>query len=245
MLGRTLSDELKKKAGDTLQIEGEDFTVIGVYESGNMVENRAATVPLHDLQEIMDRIGQVTELQIALRKDLPDLQAAMSRLRKEIEGLQNEKGASLGLMALPTEQYVTSDNQMRLAHAMAWVTSGIALIVGSIGVLNTMIVSVLERTQEIGILRAIGWRKSRIVRMILAESFSLSIVGAILGTALAALLMFVLTQFSGAQGLVRGEITPRVIAIGFTMAVLVAFVGGTYPALRGAALPPTEALRYE
>ena len=128
---------------------------------------------------------------------------------------------------------------------MAWVTSVIALIVGSIGMLNTMIVSVLERTQEIGILRAIGWRRGRIVRMILAESFSLSLIGAAVGTCLAAALIFALTQFPAAAGFVRGQVTPGVVLIGILMSLLVGFVGGAYPALRGASLPPTEALRYE
>ena len=78
---------------------------------------------------------------------------------------------------------------------MAWITSAIALIVGSIGMLNTMIVSVLERTQEIGILRAIGWRKSRIMKMILVESFTLSFSGAVFGILLAFVLLRALAGF--------------------------------------------------
>ena len=65
---------------------------------------------------------------------------------------------------------------------MSWITSAIAIIIGAVGMLNTMIMSVSERTREIGILRAIGWRKRRIVRMILVESVLLSLSGGLIGT---------------------------------------------------------------
>jgi putative ABC transport system permease protein len=128
---------------------------------------------------------------------------------------------------------------------MAWITSAIALAIGSVGMLNTMVMSVLERTQEIGILRAIGWRKKRIVQMILCESFLLSLVGAVAGVLLAMLLTRTLASFSPVQAYVRSDLSPVVIAIGFALAGLVSLAGGAYPAIRGANLPPTEALRYE
>ena len=177
MLGKALAKELDKKLGDEVQVEEKNFKVVGIFESGNMVENSSAIVSLHDLQDLMERDGQVTQLNISLAKDLPDRKAAMLALREQIETLKDADGNKFGLKAQETDDFVRNNTQLRLAHAMAWVTSAIALIVGSIGMLNTMIVSVLERTQEIGILRAIGWKKRRIVRMIMIESFTLSFVG--------------------------------------------------------------------
>ena len=66
---------------------------------------------------------------------------------------------------------------------MAWVTSAVALVIGAVGMLNTMVMSVFERTREIGILRAIGWGRWRVVRMILMESILLSLTGGMVGTA--------------------------------------------------------------
>ncbi len=245
MLGKELANRLKKTIGDEVQIESEEFKVVGITSSATMLDNNAAVISLRDLQEMMERSGQVSEFQVALAKDLPNKKAVIVSVRDAIEKLKDDEGVPLGLVAQETEEFINSDNQIRVAHAMAWTTSAIALIVGSIGMLNTMIVSVLERTQEIGILRAIGWRKSRIMRMILAESFSLSFLGCVLGTLLAALLIRVLLQFPTAKMLVRGDITPEVMIIGLVMSVLVGLVGGAYPALRGASLPPTEALHYE
>ena len=208
LLGTALASVLQKKVGDEVEIESSKFKVIGIYESGSMVDNNAAVVSLADLQALMQRKGQVSEFDIAMRKDIADRNAAMLKLRDEIENLKTDDGKKLGLAAQATDDFVKSDNQIRLAHAMAWVTSAIALIVGSIGMLNTMIVSVLERTQEIGILRAIGWRKSRIMKMILVESFTLSFTGAVFGILLAFVLIRVLGRLSGRPGFCAAAISP-------------------------------------
>jgi putative ABC transport system permease protein len=128
---------------------------------------------------------------------------------------------------------------------MAWSTSAIALIVGGIGMLNTMIVSVFERTHEIGVLRAIGWRTSRIVRMILLESGLLSVVGAVIGVGLALLFTYFLSRAPATSGLVDARLSPTVILQGFVLALLIGMVGAVYPAFRAARLLPTVALRGE
>ena len=245
MLGEKLAKELRKKVGDSLDIEGSTFKVVSIYESANMLDNASAVIPLTDLQKLMDRPDQVTEFQVAVASPAEQRKAVVEDLRKEIESLRDANGKVLGLSALPTEEYINKNTEIKLIDAMAWMTSAIALLIGSVGMLNTMVMSVMERTQEIGILRAIGWRKARIVQMILSEAFLLSVFGAIVGILFAVTLTGTLATFSPAGSYLRSEISPTVICAGLALAGLVAIVGGAYPAIRGASLPPTEALRCE
>jgi putative ABC transport system permease protein len=247
MVGKSLSQSLGKKVGDSLQLEQETFKVVGVFDASNVLDNGQAIVFLADLQKVLDRPAQVTGFQIVLAKELPDkedTQKTVTRLREQIRDLKDESGSKF-LSALPTKDFVSSDMQIRLAGAMAWGTSLIALVIGTIGILNTMVMSVLERTREIGILRAIGWRKSRVMGMILLESLLLSMLGWVMGVAGAFVLTVLLAEHPRAKNFVRYEISPTVIAVGFVVSLLVALVGGAYPAFRGANLKPTEALHYE
>ena len=245
VLGSALANNLKKHVGDVLEIESHKFSVVGIFESENVFENGAALVLLGSMQKLLDRGDQVTEFHVALQNDLADKHAAVESLKRQIEDLRDEQGKRVGLAALATDEFVRGNFEIRMAHAMAWTTSTIALVIGAIGMLNTMIMSVLERTQEIGVLRAIGWRRRSVVRMILVEALVICLAGTLAGTLGALGLIRVVSQFPSAQGFLRGDVSMDVVATGFLLSLAMALVGGTYPALRGASLSPVEALRYE
>ena len=210
-----------------------------------MLENRCIVAHLAELQQLMDRVGQVSEFEIVLKPGSLEIRRPWIAPRRKSPTCAAPMASPTISGALTTEQFVDNDNSIKLAGAMAWMTSAIALVIGAIGMLNTMIMSVLERTQEIGILRAIGWRKARVMRMILGESFALSLGGAVVGTCLAVFLTRFVSHLPAAEGLVRPDVSPRVIVTGFLLSLLLGLVGGAYPAIRGASLAPTEALRYE
>ncbi len=244
MLGTILARNLGKHAGEKLEIANGSFEIVGIYESFNPLENGSAVMLISSLQILMDRPNQVTGFQVVL-DDAPDKRASIERVRHDINALRSPQGRPWGIAATPTRDYVRGTSQIRMAEAMAWMTSIIALIIGIVGVLNTMIMSVFERTREIGILRAIGWRKSRVVRLILYESLLLSVVGAVAGIGSAVLLTYALTWWPMVNGLIRGDVAPAVMIQGFFIALAVGLLGGAYPAYRGAHLLPTEALRHE
>jgi putative ABC transport system permease protein len=242
MLGKTLARNMGKTTGDTIKLPYDDekqaFPVVGVYESYQFEDN-SVIILLDELQKYagLQDPPMVGGFQVSVNN--PSDREGLDRICQQIEGLGKR------LSAKPTLEYVHSTTQLRIANGMAWITSVIALIIGVIGILNTMIMSVFERTREIGVLRAMGWRKLRVVRMILAESVLLSIVGAGIGILGALAATHILTQVPPVNGYIRADVAPFVMFEGILIALAVGLIGGAYPAFRGAQLLPTEAIRHE
>jgi putative ABC transport system permease protein len=118
--------------------------------------------------------------------------------------------------------------------------AGVSLLVGGIGIMNIMLVSVTERTREIGIRMAIGGRKKDILLQFLSESAILSLLGGLMGISLAILVCNLLPKAG-----IPASIDPMIVSISAIFAALVGVVFGYYPALKAARLYPIEALRYE
>jgi putative ABC transport system permease protein len=112
-----------------------------------------------------------------------------------------------------------------------------------VGMMNTMAMTVFERRGEIASLRAMGWKQWRVARLILSESFFLSIVGALLGIALGIGVTILLTYWRRTSGLVQGDISLWAIGEGFAVAILIATLGAAVPAARCMRLPIAETLR--
>jgi putative ABC transport system permease protein len=236
LLGRVLALNLDKKAGDPLEVSGESFRVAGIFESDSLFENGALIVPLSTLQKMMGREGQATGLVIAAKSsDRDDIEALRKRIEKAIPGVA----------ATPARDYVTADTQMRLARAMSWTTAVVAMILGAVSMLNTMLMSVFERTREIGLLRAVGWRRRRVLVLVLGEALAIAMAGTVLGGVLAALGLRALTMSPTARGFIDPNVPPEVLGVALIMGVGLSLLGGLYPAARAAALEPTEALRHE
>jgi putative ABC transport system permease protein len=236
MLGRVLALTLDKKAGDSVTIAGEPFQVVGIFESDSWFENGSLTMPLATLQSMMGRENQVTGFLIEAKSS--DARSIDS-LRKRIES------TIAGVAATPARDHVMGDTQIRLSRAMAWTTAAVALVLGSVGMLNTMLMSIFERTREIGILRAVGWRRRRVLALVLGEALVIALIGTTLGAVLAVVGLRVLTLAPTARGFIDPNLPPEVLLIALVMGVGLSLLGGLYPAARAAALEPTEALRYE
>jgi putative ABC transport system permease protein len=236
MLGRVLALNLGKKVGDKLDVAGEPFRVIGIYESDSLFESGALVVPLATLQRMMGRENLVTGFVIQGRSSDPD---AVATLRNRIEA------EIPGVAATPGRDQVQRDVQMRLARVMAWATTALALLLGSVGMLNTMIMAVFERTWEIGILRALGWRRTRVLGLILGEALVLGLLGAAMGMLLAVLGLRAILLAPTARGFIDPNLPPAVLLLGLVLGLLLSVLGGLYPAIRASSLDPGEALRHE
>jgi putative ABC transport system permease protein len=241
MLGEVLAENLGKKAGDVMDIQGSPFQVVGVFRGGSALEAAAAIMPLGQLQKLSDLGGKVTAFHVRLRKPSgaePDEQR-IQQARAAIEA------ALPGLKAVPARVRARNNQLVVLARSTAWGTSLIALFIGALGIANTMAMSVFERTREIGVLRALGWKRSRVMKLILIEAAVLGLAGGCLGVVGGWLALRILAALPATASFVTSSIPLRHCVEALGIAVVVGLLAGFLPAHRGAQLSPVEALRYE
>ena len=234
IMGKLLSESLNRKVGDEVDIEADLFEIVGLFESGSMYEDGLVITNLYELQELMMREGQVTFFEVQVKS--PTL---IPTVKESIEA------AFPSLASLEEREAARGDFGLRLIRSLSWAVSSIALLVGVIGTMNTMFMSVFERTREIGILRAIGWKRGRVLRMILGESLLLSFLGGGLGCLLGVLTVEVIVIFPQNQGFIYGQYNPTVFCQAMAVALTLGVAGGLYPAYRASRLSPLEAIRYE
>jgi putative ABC transport system permease protein len=132
-----------------------------------------------------------------------------------------------------------------LAHAAAWGTSSVALLIGILGIANTMAMSVFERTREIGILRALGWKRWRVLLLIQSEAAVLGFAGGILGIAVGSGALCALALLPQTASIASASLPPLLLVEALGIALLAGLVAGAIPAWRGAGLSPVEALRHD
>ena len=231
--------------GKALQLNGQSFDVVGVYAprltgadaQGSFIDN--IIILPYTARRVMG--GEAMESFIVKAKDGESVQEATSRIQGFLKGLVDESAGGF---------WVDSDNQWQqsMNEQMAMISlvlggiAAISLLVGGIGIMNIMLVTVTERTREIGIRRAIGAQRSSIVTQFLIEAAMLCGIGGIIGILIGTLgcyvagnLLFKMTIYPSAS------VTAG--ALGFS--VLLGLIFGSYPAIKASKLQPVEALRAE
>ncbi len=244
LVGNALAQTLGKQAGEKIEIEGRPFEIVGVYLAENPFDANSLVTSLAEVQALMERSGVVSEFQVSVAPSVNN-DTELDKLCRTIEALADDKQVALGLKAQPTHRFVGTATEARLGGAMAWGTTVLVVVLSLLAMLNTMLMSVVERTKEIGILRAIGWRRTRIMRLILGESFALSLGGAILGALAAWLLVQGLSHWHRTSLFVPPGLSWPALCLGMGAAICTGIVGAVYPALYAASVPPVESLRHE
>jgi len=234
LLGRIMSISLNRTVGDTIELSGKRFKIVGIFETGVSWEELGGVVSLRDAQDIVGKPRKVTMLGVNVFD--ADQSVEISKLiNTHFPTIQADLNADF-LEQLPEMQYT---------DLMMSAITILAIFVGGLAVLNTMLMAVIERTREIGVLRALGWSQFRIIQMVLSEAGLLGIFGGISGIGIAFGLTWLMREMPGIGLALNPNWSLSIFGRGLFIAVTLGLFGGFIPAIRATRLQPTEALRYE
>ncbi len=239
------------RVGDEVIIKGRRFTVSGVLRSlGNRQDDSMVIMDINDYRGVT---GQREGAPIAMAKVAPgfevadvvdNITASLEETRKRRVG---EESASFSVLASDTVSDMV-DNILGMLQMAVFAFASIAIVVGGIGIMNTMFTSVKERTREIGILKAVGAKRNHITLIFLFESGIIGLIGGaggvILGIGLSKGVEFVLSQ--NAQFVyLQAHVSPALIIFGLLFSFFIGCISGYFPARGASKLEPVDALRYE
>jgi putative ABC transport system permease protein len=246
VIGPTVVENLfpaSSPIGQSIQIDGANFQVIGVTKSkgasGAVNQDDIAIAPISTVQDQLTGYGPLSSITVQA-KSQEKLNAAEAEVSSILQGQLGTTAANPGFNIINQGSILeASSSTSSVFTTLLGEVAAISLLVGGIGVMNIMLVSVTERTREIGIRKAIGARHSDILGQFLTEAVMVSILGGAIGV----LVGVVGSQFeiAGVQPVIAGYS----IFLAFGAAVATGLFFGTYPASRAAGLRPIEALRYE
>lgn len=234
VLGQTAAKGMNKKVGDPIQMEAAELTVVGIVNGGALVEDGSLMLSLPLFQDISGNNDKINIIDIRVKPG--STEAQIKSLCNDINKLVPE------VHAVSVSDHLTDSQAYKMVEAMSWGTSLLALLVGVLGVMNTMLMTVFERTHEICVLLALGWKRSRIVKMVLLESALLGLLGGLAGVAIGLVGVKLMTKAPAIRGLLEPDLSANLMLTSVFISILVGVVSGLYPAWRSSRLSPSRAL---
>jgi putative ABC transport system permease protein len=247
VLGADLAQEYGVVAGGTVEIHGRPFTVLGTYLPTLASPDTDATVPLATAQELYLETLPPLVAEAIEPADLanqivvyPDPAADADAVAAAIESAVANSVALTG-----AEFTAVVGSGTAIFNAIIIGVAAISLVVGGLSVINTMAMSVAERTREIGIKRAIGGPRRRIIRELVAEAGLIGLIGGLIGLVLGAVVVVLANEAGRSSGTVLFDLTPQTALFAVAFSTILGMVAGIVPAWSAARLDPVTALRYE
>jgi putative ABC transport system permease protein len=247
VMGSDLARKEDVQIGDTITIRDVDFEVVGVLEPTLTAPDFMATVPLSAAQELF-HASLPAQIQDAIAADALISQVVVypepgageadvaARIEDEVDNVTTLTGAEF-------DEQVGSATA--IFNAIIIGVAVISLVVGGLSVINTMAMSVAERTREIGIKRAIGGSRGRIIRELVTEAALIGLIGGLIGLGLGALVVVIANEAGRDSGTILFDLTLGTALFALSFSTILGILAGLIPAWSAARLDPVEALRYE
>ncbi len=230
---------------NNIEIRGESFSVVGVLESlGNPTDDQSITIPIQEAQRIFNKEGEISMVYVSVDEGFE-----VAKVAEDIEETLEEQGRDDEYSVETMEQMMEAvNNILAMVQGLFIGVASISLLVGGVGIMNTMYTSVLEKTKEIGIMKAVGARNSNVMTVFMIESGLLGLGGGMAGVALglgiAKTAEYVVQEYAG-LGMLSMSVTPQLIIGALMFSFVLGTISGVLPARRAAGLDPVDALRAE
>jgi putative ABC transport system permease protein len=247
VFGSDLARKQNAVLDETVEIRGETFTVVGILEPTLTAPDTTAVIPLQAAQQLMaaslprsiqDAISPdelISQVVVYPEPGVNDADLA-AQIERDVDNVQTLTGAEF-------DEQVGSFTGV--FNAIIIGVAVISLVVGGLSVINTMAMSVAERTREIGIKRAIGGSRRRIIRELVTEAAVIGFIGGMIGLVLGAIVVVLANEAGRASGTILFDLTPGTAIFAVAFSTILGMLAGVIPAWSAARLDPVEALRYE
>jgi putative ABC transport system permease protein len=239
----------KVSVNDKIEIAGKDFRVVGTIEKmRSKFFDSAVYIPLDIMRKMYGMDDKVGIIYVKVKEGY-DVDEMAEKIREKLRKYRKEKRGKETFEVTTARQLMQASSQILTIIQIVLVgIAAISLLVGGIGIMNTMYTSMLERTKEIGIMKAIGARKSDIMCIFLIESGLIGVIGGVIGVALG-LVLAKLVEYGAyiyfGSSPIQASFNPLLIIGAIAFSFFIGLISGVLPAMNAANLDPVEALRYE
>jgi putative ABC transport system permease protein len=225
-------DGKPRKVGDTITIGGRAFQVIGLYDAGSMLIDVVIVMDIATAREVLKFAPEQVSSYYIESRDITKNDATAAAIKATFPGVDAKN---------MSEFMGTFTSLMGQLDTFLLMTVSLALLVGVVGIVNTMLMSTSERFVEFGVLRTNGWSQGDVLKLVTLESAYLGLLSGLVGAVLAVTGVTVANLFI--SGGVRLTMPPWLLALGIGLSVVTGTLGGLYPAWRAARLVPMDAIR--
>jgi putative ABC transport system permease protein len=247
MIGSRIADGAFDRpvlVGSRIRINDSSFRVVGIIiESGSLEEDRLILVPIDDLRRAIGDRNAVTAARAIITPGA-DIKLVEERIARELERYRGTDDIGTTTASQIIEQI---GGFLGVLNVVVYSIAGVSLLVAGIGIMNSLFTSVLQRTQEIGTMKAVGATNGQILLIFISESALLGFIGGVIGSMLGVMAALGFANVFNSFGIYRLSIAvpPELIITALAFSLVIGILSGTLPAIRASRLNPVEALRHE